>query len=257
MQVTRRLAGLAVAVVAAVALPITLAQPAQAACPSGTYPPDSCAPTLSLYAPASRVTIGTARPAWKAVTYGSAISYYQLRYVRAPWNGNFSAWTYPSTWQHLTSPSTALALTTGYTYCFSVRGIDTANRVGAWTANRCTAAPLDDRALALQSGWSRGTNSSYLYGTYSTTSRLNTAAVRTGAVVGQIGVVGARCSTCGTVGVYVGSTLVGKLNFASTGTQLRVPLVTGRFSPRAGTIYLRDLTSGRRLLVDGIAILRY
>jgi hypothetical protein len=254
MLVTRRLAGLTLVAVAAIALPITLASPAQAACAPGTYPPSNCAPTLSLNAPTALATLSGARPGWSVKFAGAPISYYQLKYNRAAWNGNFQGWVSPYAWRRLSVTSLAYTLPIGYTYCFSARAVDTAGRIGAWTASRCIARPLDDRSLSVTPSWRRSTNSNYYLGTFTLTSRLNAVAVRTGVRATRLGVVGTTCSTCGTVGVYVGSTLVGRLSFVSSSTRYRVIRYTNKFSLRTGTVTLRNLSSGRRVILDGLVV---
>jgi hypothetical protein len=49
----------------------------------------------------------------------------------------------------------------GGDYCFAVRAVDNAGNTSPWTTPRCTARPLDDRALSVGAGWARGTGSSY------------------------------------------------------------------------------------------------
>ena len=254
MKAPRRLAGMAIAAVAAVALPITVAQPANAACPSGTYPPSSCAPTLTMTGPAP-VTLGAARVSWSVRTFGASLSYYQLRYTRAAWNGNLQGWTYPSSWQHLTTAVRVQTLPIGYTYCYSARAIDSANRVGPWAKARCATRALDDRSFAVSSSWRRGAGSVYYLGTVSTTTRLGARAVRTGAKFRRIAVVATACPSCGKVGVYAGTSLIGTLNFASSATAWRQVRYTPSFSGFTGTITLRNLSSGKRVWLDGVAVI--
>jgi len=257
MRSSRRALGLVLTIVATTALSVVTAQPAAAACPPGTYPPSNCAPVLSLNAPTAKFTLSTARPSWTVKYSGASITGYQVRYNRAPWNGSWQGWVHPAAWTGIQSTSVTQTLPVGFTYCYQVRAIDSANRLGPWTSVRCTARPLDDRSLIISSAWTRGTSSNHYLGTYTRTTTRGARAYRGGAVVSRVAVVGTKCSNCGRVGVYVGSTLVATFNFASATTSYRNILSTGAFNVRVGaTVSVRSLDSNRRVLIDGFGISR-
>jgi hypothetical protein len=219
---------------------------------------DNVAPAVTLKTPTAAFALGSTAPvSWSGSDSGSGVAKYQLGYERAPWNGVFGSWTFPTSWQALTSTALAAPLAVGYTYCYSVRAFDKAGNVSAWTAVRCTARPLDDRAMgATTSGWTRATSSLYYLGTYTSTTTLNAKLARTGVVLDRVGIVATRCPTCGVVGVYVGSTLIGKINLYSATTQRKVVLALPRFSLRTGTVTVKVLTSGKLVQVDGLAVSR-
>lgn len=255
MRVTRRFAGLAVSAIAAVALPIMIAPPAQAACAPGTYPPSNCAPTVTLHA-LPRFTLGRSTPSWSPTYYGAGIAKYQARYNRAAWSGTFQGWVYPAAWQDLHTTYVTHILPIGSTYCYSVRAVDNAGRVGPWSTSRCTARPLDDRAMTASAGWSRNLSSNFYLGTYTNTARLNAKLYRTNAYVARIGVVGTSCRYCGTVYIYVGTTRVGAVNFYSATTHYKQIRVTNAFSVRRGTITLKNVVSGTQVFIDGLGVSR-
>jgi hypothetical protein len=220
---------------------------------------DRTAPTASVTRPASLVTVATSTSvSWTGSDTGSGVAYYDVRYVRAPYSGGFSGWpsTPPSGYGHLTTTSkTVTGLLAGYTYCYEVRATDKAGNTSAWSAQRCTAIPLDDRALAASAGWTRGTGSAYWYGTITRTSTLSRTLTRTGAQLKRVALVFTRCSTCGTVGVYVNGALVGKISTAGTAAN-KVVVILPAFSYRTGTVTLKVLTSGKPVYVDGLGISR-
>ncbi|MDP9182669.1 MAG: hypothetical protein M3P04_07845 [Actinomycetota bacterium] len=256
MQATRRLAGLALVAAAAVALPITLAQPASAACAPGTYPPSSCAPTVVMTAPQTRFTLNSAHVAWRVQYSAGPIEKYQVRYARARWNGVTEPLVYPRVWNNLQTTAVSQTLPLGYTYCYSVRAVDTANRVGPWSDARCTARPLDDRSLALSSGWTRGSLSYFYMGTFSTTKARGARAVRTGANVRRIGVVGRTCPTCGKIGVFLGSTQIGTISFYSATTMNQQIKLLSPFVTHTGTTITLKNLSTKRVYIDGLGISR-
>jgi hypothetical protein len=220
---------------------------------------DTTPPTVSLHTPNAAFTLtGGTVVSWSGADEpgGTGLAYYQVRTERAPWTGKFGAWNYGA---HLapTVTSVKVALTIGYDYCFSVQATDRDGNHSAWTAPRCTATPLDDRALsATTSGWTRATSSLYYLGTYTATTRLGAALNRTGAVLDRVALVATRCATCGTVGVYVGTVLIAKVNLAYSSTVHKTIFVLPVFSVRSATITLKVLTSGETVQVDGLGVSR-
>jgi hypothetical protein len=62
------------------------------------------------------------------------------------------------------------------------------------------------------------------------------------------------CPTWETVGVYVGTALVGQINLAATTTQWQVLFTMAPFSFRTGTVTVKVASSGRLVAIDGVAI---
>jgi len=216
---------------------------------------DGTAPTAALRTPtAPFVLTTTVTVSWSGADSGSGVGSYNVRYERAPWNGAWGAWTYPTSWHALHVTSFAPSLPIGYTYCFSVQTVDKAGNVSAWTASKCTARPLDDRSETPSAGWVRGTSSGYYLSTYTQTTRLSATLTRTSARLDRVGIVATKCAMCGVVAVYVGNTLVGKISLYSATTARKALIVLPRFSLRTATITLRVLTSGKLIQIDGLAI---
>jgi hypothetical protein len=219
---------------------------------------DTTTPAASLSKPTAAFVVGTTTPlAWTGSDTGTGIAYYQLQYRRAPYSAGFGSWTAPSTtWSHLTSSSlTMTGLRQGYTYCFHIRAVDKAGNVSAYSSARCTAAPLDDGALAASSGWTRATGRAYWNGTITKSTLLHKALRRTTAQLDRVGVVATRCGTCGVVGVYINGVLIGKINLHGA-LAYRVLYVLPKFSYRTGTVTLKTLTSGKQVQIDGLALTR-
>jgi len=218
------------------------------------------APIATVTAPSFVTTLSsTAKVAWTGSdTGGSGVANYQVRYTRAAFSGGFALWAYPSSWQALTTTSlTQTGLAQGYNYCWSVRAIDRAANTSAWSANKCTAVALDDRALsATTGGWTRATNSVWWNSTATTTKTLNVTLTRTSAQLDRVGIVATRCATCGIVGIYVNGVLIGKINLYAASTTYRQTLLLPKFSYRTGTVVVKVLTSGKTIHVDGITITR-
>jgi hypothetical protein len=75
---------------------------------------------------------------------------------------------------------------------------------------------------------------------------------RTGVVLDRVGVVATTCSTCGTVGIYVRSRLIGRVNLSTSSTHNRVVKLLPPFSARSGTVSVKVLTAGRPVVIDGL-----
>jgi len=194
---------------------------------------------------------------WSGSDARSGIASFDVRYSRAAYTTGLSAWVYPASWQHTTVLTATLTrVLSGYDYCFAARSRDRAGNVSGWSANRCTARPLDDRALAASSGWTRTSNTASYGGTLTATTRLYATLTRTGAYLDRIGLVATTCARCGKVGVYVNGVLFRTINLYSATTHRYVIIGLPTFSYRKATIVLKVLTSGKAIEIDGLGLSR-
>ena len=184
----------------------------------------------------------------------NAVAGYDVRSRHAAWNGSFGSFGYRSTM----SPSVAFTVSPGFTYCFSVRARDTLGFVSPkWSAERCTAIPLDDRNLSRRGSWSTGTGSAYYRSTWTRSTSFGATLVRTSVKAKRIAIVVTTCSTCGSVRVYWGSTLLRSISLkSSAGASRKIITVATFSSARSGTLTIKVATSGRTVLIDGLAISR-
>ena len=220
-------------------------------------------PPTAAITPLPTWRVSTAIPlAWRATAGSAVVTSYDVRYRRAPWKGGFGSYV---VWRSATAATSAtFTASTGATYCFSVRARDfsvrardTLGTVSAWTAQTCTAIPLDDRSLGRVGSWTAGTGSAYYRSTYLRSSSSTAKLVRTGVVARRIAIVATTCPTCGTVKVYWGSTLLRTIKLTSATTvHKKVIAVTTFTSARTGTLTIRISSSGRRVVIDGVAIRR-
>jgi len=225
---------------------------------TGTKPSDSTPPAVSTSSPTGAFSKSTAlRFAYSATDSGSGVASYSVRWARATAGGGaLSAWTYPASATATTAKSFALTGTPGYRYCFSVTARDAVGNVSAWSAPRCTVVPFDDRSLTASSGWTRGTASGWISGTFTSGSRNGATLTRsTSTGVRQVGVIATTCATCGSVAVYIGSTKVGTISLVSSTTVSRALKTLPRFtSKRTGTVRLVVTSStGKLVKIDALA----
>jgi hypothetical protein len=222
--------------------------------------PDTTPPTVKATAPTAPFTLGTsAKLTWTASDTGSGLSKFQAHYRKAGPSSGFGGFVAPTGWANLASTARSVTLTglaLGYDYCLQVRGMDKAGNWSAWTAERCVARPLDDRALTVSTGWSRGTGSSYWNKTITSTKTLNKTAKRGSVRLDRVGIVATRGPGMGTVGVYVGTKLIGKISLAAASKHYRSLIVLPKFSFRTGTVTVKVLTSAKTVQLDGLAVSR-
>ena len=117
--------------------------------------------------------------------------------------------------------------------------------------------PLDDRSLSRVGAWTAGTSSSFYRSTFVRSSSSTAKLVRTGVVARRIAIVATTCPTCGTVKVYWGSTLLRTIKLTSATTVNRKLIaVTTVTSDRKGTLTIKVSSTGRKVIIDGVAIRR-
>lgn len=223
-----------------------------------TWRVDTQAPTVAMTTPTTAATIGAStKVSWSGTDAGAGIAHYALRYRQATYNSGFGAWTQPSAWQNLTTRAvTATGLAPGYDYCYSVSAVDEAGNSSPWSSPRCTAVPLDDRALTASPGWHSITGSAYYNHTARTATTQGSTLSRTSATLDRIALLATTCRGCGTAGIYVGKHLLGRVSLAATATHNRVLKGLPVFGTRTGTVSVKVLTSGKRVTVDGLLISR-
>jgi hypothetical protein len=215
-------------------------------------------PTVSLLVPPTPFTLlNPTTLAWTGADYsgGPGLAYYQVRTKRARWNGGFGPW---SAGPHLSPGSTAVhpALATGFGYCFEVRAADKAGLTSAWTAPDCMSRPLDDASLAASSGWTRKTSSLYYQGTYSVTKHQGATLTLAGAKLDRVAVIATRCPGCGQIGVYAGTSLIGKITLAGSPARHQWIFALPAFAPEGTKITIKVLSTGKTVEIDGLGVSR-
>lgn len=219
--------------------------------PSGTPPAPPPTPTPTAPGAASVTTAASHTVRWGD---SAGATSYDVRHRRAPWNGGFGAFTYPSTWQGRTATSVAHTLTRGSTTCYSVRARN-AGGTSAWSSERCMVAPLDQVSLTRSTGWTVQKSGAYYGGSAWTASRKGRSLARTGAALRRVGIVATTCPTCGIVDVFVGSSRIGRLSLArGTTTRNRQVLLLPAFSSRRGTVRVVVVSNARTVRIDGLVV---
>ena len=217
---------------------------------------DATAPTITTVPLAGYNLGATVGLRYAGSDTGSGIASYDVRYRRAAFNSGFGALTYPATWQATTATVRVMTALPGYTSCFSARSRDGGGNTSAWSAERCTSTPLDDRSLAASTGWTRATSSAYYRSTLTSTRASGRTLTRTSVQARRLYLVATTCSGCGTVGVYWNGVLQRTISLnASTTTYKHVISLKDFGVVRSGTVVVKTLNTGRTY-IDGLDLSR-
>lgn len=215
---------------------------------------DGTAPKPVTTAPGAVTLSSTVGVRWSS---DGGASSYDVRYRRAAPTQGFGNQAYPSGWQVTTAHAATIGgAPGGYTYCFSTRARDARPNLSTWSAERCTAVALDDRALSASSGWARAASSAYYASTYTATTRLGATLTKSGLQTSRLAVVATRCPSCGVIGVYVGGTLLKKLDLRSASTLRKQVLALPPISLRTASVTIKVLSSGKTVQIDGLSTAR-
>jgi hypothetical protein len=233
-------------------LKVTAADGQQTGSAQVSWTVDTTPPTVGITGPTDPVTLaGATTVTWRGGDSGAGVGHYQVRR-----SGSATGpWTAPAAWSAVSGTSLRVAGLPAGTSCFDVRAVDRAGNASAWSAARCTAVPVDDRSLKASHGWKRVRSAKdYGGGAVTTTAKGKTLTLTGAATLDRVGVVAMTCKKCGTVGLYVGPTLVGKLRLKSAKTEYRVVSLLPAFATRSGTVKLKVLTKGKQVTVDGLVV---
>jgi hypothetical protein len=140
----------------------------------------------------------------------------------------------------------------GGTTCVQVRQLVPGRTTAA--VARCTSTPVDDRALPSRGRWARTASARAYRGTASMASSRGASLTLAHARGRGLAVVATLVRGGGSLGVYVGGRRVALLSTAATGATYRHVFLLGGLVLRGGPVVLRVETSGRPVLVDGLAV---
>jgi hypothetical protein len=141
----------------------------------------------------------------------------------------------------------------GNTACFSTRARDEAGNVSGYTSERCTATPLDDRALRHSRGWRLGGRRGYYAGTISRTTTSGAKLVSPLITGSQLALLVTTSPDAGAIRIsWHGHTRI--LNLHGTHTQNRRLILTGYAG--TGRLTIKTLSTGA-VAIDGLAALKH
>ena len=221
-----------------------------------TVPADTTSPVVVTGRLAATTLVTSVPVHYSASDRGSGVDSVNARWRRASIDGAYRPYVSPAGWTGMPAGGvvTLRGLISGWTYCFSFRARDAVGNVSAWTTDRCTAAPLDDRGLKASTGWVRSRGARYYLGTATRTATVGRTLTRKGVAARRIELVATTCPGCGNVGVYFRGHLLRRINLHAAHSHNRQVINVATFRAiRWGTLVLRSL-SNRRVIIDGVAV---
>jgi hypothetical protein len=176
----------------------------------------------------------------------------QTRYAEL--NGSFTAWKlYKS---GLTGTSTSLTGSYGRTYCFQVRSRDASGVASGWSKQRCRTIPARSTAFTYSAGWEPRASSEYWSGLAMRTTRQGATASK-GVVAERVYLVVSKCPTCGTISVSWKGNVVKTISLVAPFPTRRALVSIASFSsPQSGTLKVTVTSSGRPVILEGLAAYR-
>ena len=216
--------------------------------------PPAAAPTLAAF-PVPLLSSTLPLSVTPQVVPGYPVTSYQVQ-----WRYSGASAVFPASWADkgapTASPPTSITgLPAGAKVCVRVVPVNRAGR-GPASNTRCTAVPLDERALTASTGWTRAATIG-AYGSTTSTSSTRGATLSLAAARGNGLVVLVRTRAGGgTLGVYVGTRRVATISTVGTSRTVAFrygSTVTGSLTGQK--ITLKVETAGSPVTVDGLAVL--
>ena len=213
---------------------------------------DTKAPSVGMVLPASTTTLAkTFTVSWGGGDTNGLASF-DVQYTKAAWNGKFGGAT--ALKSATTATSTTFTGVPGFEYCFSVRARDKAGNLSGYSATKCTALPLDDRALVASGGWKKLTGKAFYLGTAMQAAANGKTLTRKGAIAGRAVLYVDKGKGFGTISVLYNGKVVKKISLASTKTVTKFAVVLPKVT-KATTIVIKT-TSAKKVQIDGLLLAR-
>lgn len=144
----------------------------------------------------------------------------------------------------------------GHTYCYSARATDEAGNTSSWGREKCVAIRADDRSLT-GGGWSKESRSGFFRKTYKKTTQQG-ATLKLKDIKGRrFDLLVSTCRRCGKIEVRFAGEVLQTLSLRSNRRKDRVAIALARFGDeRQGTLTIEVLSSGKKVLIDGVGVWR-
>ena len=188
---------------------------------------------------------------WSATDRLSDVTTGSVRVRRAAWNAGFGTYSYPLL--NSTTKSLAFNGAPGSTYCFSTQAQDEVSNVSAWSAERCTTVPLDDRSMTRKS-FKKVTGSSFYLGTAMKAKKKGAKLTLANVKANRIAVIVSKAAKGGKIKVTFGGTNLGTYSLKGSGSKKLVALKSFG-SLKTGTLVIKVVSkTGKVVKIDGVVI---
>lgn len=204
-------------------------------------------------------TAANVRVPWTGTDAHSGIAAFDLRWRTAGPNGPFDPYELlvdRSTQRAQTIEVTGADLR-GATFCFGVRARDAVGNISNYSADGCTAIPIDNLQLGASNGWTTRTNQTgYYLKSYDQSTRRGAFLESAPIKAKRISLIATTCDGCGTVRVYRGTTLLKTISLDASSTKKRqvIPVKTYSSVQSAKTITIEVVSSGKVVRIEGLGV---
>jgi len=215
---------------------------------------DGTAPSLVTLRIGDRVQLGAQATFSWGYKDDIGIASYDVVYKVAAPGSPLGSWIYPAVWQNTQLRSITWAPRLGWDECFMVRSRDYLGNLSAWSAQLCSAAPQDDRALTSSGTVTRSTSTLAFKGTTSILKANGAYLTKTAEAGARIALVAIHGPGQGRVDIYHANIKIGTVSLAATTTARKLTYLP--ITPyRSGAIKIVS-TSTAPATIDAVAFLR-
>jgi hypothetical protein len=212
---------------------------------------DNGGPTATTAALAAQQLATKFTVSWSATDRLSSVTTASVRMRSAAWNGAFGGYTYPLL--DSSAKSFAFAGAPGHTYCFSTQAEDNVGNLSAWSGERCTTVPLDDRAMH-RKGFKAIAGSAYYLGTAVKAKKKGAKLTLAGVKAKSLSLVVAKAHKGGKIRVTFAGKVLGTYSLKGTGTKKLVALKTFG-ATTTGTLVVKVVSkTGKTVRIDGVVV---
>ncbi len=161
-------------------------------------------------------------------------------------------------WQKATTAKTAkFTGTVGSTYCFSAMARDKSGNVSGWSADKCTAIPLDDARMTPTGTWTRTTTGAtgYYLNSYSASSASGATLQLANVQAKRLGLLVTKSVGAGTIQILWNGAVLQEVSLAAGSTVKKFLIQLTPFTTvQTGTVTIKVVSSGKRVEVDGLGV---
>lgn len=211
---------------------------------------DTAGPTTAVNPLAAQQLSKKFTVGWNASDRLSPIATGTVRVRSSAFNGSFGGYSYPL----LNSASKAVAITgaPGRTYCFSSQAKDAVGNLSAWSAERCTTLPVDDRSMKRVRGFKKATGAAHYLGTYVKATKKGSVLSLSGVKAKRIAVIVGKAPKGGKIRVTFAGKYLGTYSLKGTGAKKYVA-VRSFGSVLTGKLVIKVVSkTGKVVRIDGV-----
>lgn len=134
---------------------------------------------------------------------------------------------------------------------------DKSGNVSAWSADKCTAIPLDDAPMVSSGTWTRVSSGAtgYYLNSYSASSAANATLAMSGLQAKSLGLLVTKSPTAGTIQILWNDVVLKQVSLTASSTVKKFLITLTPFaSVQTGTLKVKGVSAGKRVEIDGLGV---